>query len=555
MGKDKRSKETKHAARMKEAAVLRDSFVPANIKAINLAAVHDRWILNNRYLNGASPSAMDLVIAQMAKTFIPQVPCTCSSVSSSTGTTTSAMPMHGPQFFSPVPTHHVPPDLTFALRPNAAMERPFFEADLDETTSITEYATTFRSALRLEHEELMRLYEKYSLMHWQLSRFNDKCAVIHYVGIFDARPSLQVSDIVLLRPKKPVMGQSVNEYGRFVPAPYTIEIETRILSIVRGFRNQSDQIIIDWDLTPEQLQALNDPDWARSYTIRFIPSSTMFERSLTALNWLENSSPALRKQMESILFPVSAPEVKPLTREQLRMEISDGDKPLNESQSSFVRMVRARTLDPSFGSIRPPMILTGPAGTGKTKTLICAIVDVLGLLQRNGQVQMNTNRVLICCPSHAASDVLTRRLSGYLKQSEIFRLYDASRHPNTVPDYILPFTCQSPSSEAFSLPSPSIWKGFRAVICTCMDAHILFRANLTNHCIRSKRECFKSYLLPANNTLGVSFEKMTSSEEIFFSHLFIDESAQATELEILCPMSCVVDNHPVGRKVEIALIG
>ena len=282
----------------------------------------------------------------------------------------------------------------------------------------------------------------------------------------------------------------------------------------------------------------------------------MLERSLTALDWLENSSTFQRKELEMILFPVSAPVVKPLTQEQMWLKISDGDgDQLNELQSSFVRMVRARTLDPSFGSTRPPMILTGPAGTGKTRTLICAIVDVLGLLQREEQRKANTNRVLICCPSHAASDVLTRRLSRYLKQSEIFRMYDDSRHSNTVPDYILPFTCQSYSSGTFSLPSPLVWKGFRAVICTCMDAHILFRANLTNHCIRSKRDCFKSFLLPANNSLGISVGEITSSEEIFFTHLFVDEAAQATEPEILCPISCVVDTHPVGRKVEIALIG
>ena len=38
----------------------------------------------------------------------------------------------------------------------------------------------------------------------------------------------------------------------------------------------------------------------------------------------------------------------------------------------------------------------------------------------------NTNRVLLCCPSHAASDVLTRRLAGLLQQAEIFRCVDCA---------------------------------------------------------------------------------------------------------------------------------
>jgi hypothetical protein len=253
MGQGKRQEKAKRNEQwVKGTAVLRDSFVPAKVKAANLAPVDDRWVLRNRYLNGASPSDMNLVIAHLAKTFIPQVPCTCScsptysaSSGNSNSMTTPSRHSHGAQFYSPMPTHTVPPDLTFALREDAstAVERPYFAADLDETTSIAEYASTFRSALRSEHEELMRLYEKYSLMHWQLSRFNDKCAVIHYVGICDARPSLQISDIVLLRPKKPVAGQTMDHFGRLVPAPFTIEIETRILSIVRGYRNQADQII------------------------------------------------------------------------------------------------------------------------------------------------------------------------------------------------------------------------------------------------------------------------------------------------------------------------
>ena len=133
-------KEATGLGKVKGTAVLRDSFVPAKDKAINLAAVQDRWILGSRYLNGASPNDdMDLVIAQLAKNFVPQVPCACIPFSS--GASGSSMPMHGPQNYSPMPTHRVPPDLTFALRSDAAMQRPYnnFEADLDETTSIEEY--------------------------------------------------------------------------------------------------------------------------------------------------------------------------------------------------------------------------------------------------------------------------------------------------------------------------------------------------------------------------------------------------------------------------------
>ena len=118
----------------------------------------------------------------------------------------------------------------------------------------------------------------------------------------------------------------------------------------------------------------------------------------------------------------------------------------------------------------------------KTKTLITAIADCLGLLEGSSTDAKN-NRVLVCCPSHAASDVLTRRLSPLLERKEIFRLYDSSRPSNTVPGSILPFTCQVPGSDRFTIPGFEVWNGFRVIICTCIDAHVLYRAQITNESI------------------------------------------------------------------------
>jgi superfamily I DNA and/or RNA helicase len=53
----------------------------------------------------------------------------------------------------------------------------------------------------------------------------------------------------------------------------------------------------------------------------------------------------------------------------------------------------------------------------------------------------------------------------------------------------------------------------------------------------------------------LNFGQVTVDQNPFFTHLFIDEAAQATEPEILCPISCVINPSPPYRKVEIALIG
>jgi hypothetical protein len=549
--------------KLSAASVLCDKFVPKHLNAINLARVHERWILCNNV--GASSQIgspeviIESAIAAMARDFIPAIP--------------SDLPTYDHRYYLPSPNHVLPPDLSFGIRDSSRAAKLTwlpYHADLDETTSIKEYASTFRSALRLEHEELMRIYEKYSLFQWRLSRHEDgeRMAVIHVAGAADARPSLQVNDIVLLRPVQPLI-QLVpyKKTKKYVPVEYAIEIESRILFIVREKGEVPDKIIISWDLNPQQIVALQDGGFLRKYAIRFIPGSAFMESSLTALDWIENLSTFQQKALQTVLFPVTAPIVKPLSPDQRNLPTegktsfphkSDIEKPLNELQSSFVRMVRARTLDPCFEMTRPPMILTGPAGTGKTKTLIYAVADVLGLLQHGQHNQKNTNRVLVCCPSHAASDVLTRRLSSLLKRSEIFRLYHSSRPASTVPGTILPFTCQLPDTDVFTLPKPSEWTGFRVVICTCMDANILFRARITNHAIRTKQVYFQRFImsvLSGGHPLGITFGQVTVDESPFFTHLFIDEAAQATEPEILCPISCVFDPHIGGRKVEISMIG
>ena len=260
-------------------SILQDNFIPAHLKQIIRANVSERWVLCNNdgvRIDDAlsNPRNMEPVIEKMAENFIPKVSCYCSADGL----------VHGPAYYKPNNSHVVPPDLMFALKEEYAASSnqkkwvPYI-ADLDETTSLAEYSLTFRSALRAEHEELMRLFEKYTQFGVRLlikkrlvGDTAPRVAHIKLQGISDARPSLVVGDVVLLRPMQPLLAVFRNQWGQPTQSQYNIEIESRIVSIVRGKRQEPDTITINWDLSIQQEEALRDHTFLREYAIRFIPS-------------------------------------------------------------------------------------------------------------------------------------------------------------------------------------------------------------------------------------------------------------------------------------------
>ena len=255
-------------------------------------------------------------------------------------------------------------------------------------------------------------------------------------------------------------------------------------------------------------------------------------------------------------------------------------------QARFVQMVTTRTAYPTKERLRPPMILTGPAGTGKTKALLATILQILHQgwqQQKRDQLHNNldgiTPRILICTPSHTASDVITQRLTKLLlvKQQEenginkseietleyqqkqmrnvVFRLYDSTRAVDSVPVQILPYTRQGGDGN-FVLPTTHDLLQFSVIVCTCEDAHLLFLAGFTNSSLRRRRNCLQKDAEQRLRLSGLELRgTIEGANNPHFTHLFIDEAAQATEPESLIPMSVVVDDHPDATKVEIALCG
>lgn len=536
-----------------------------------------------------------------------------------------------------------PGSLELAAATAAARKVPSIGTDMvpgarDKVGTTQHYIAVFRELLQVEYAEIQRLYERdYDSYKVRVGipqsnsteggKVNTGVGQIKIKGIADGRPAVRPGDTVLIRPHSPVADpywiqngtnpaqvKPVNFYyhprtgkvsypqqhpmGSFHQQnfqnghsanPQTlkmhkrIEIRATVLSVSRGNfsrkgEQKADKIQISWVEDP----GLHEQISKQFCTVRFIPACTRHERCLTALNWVRSISPAVARDL---LFPSKTPKLPPppAIDESSADTVEEREyEQLNKNQARFVQMVTTRTAHPTKEQIRPPMVLTGPAGTGKTKTLLSSILQILRVDQNQPTQSRDSKnsgplrpRILICTPSHTACDVITERLVDLLStehikkpytseaiakraqiQKMVFRLYDATRPVESVPVQILPFARQAGEGGRFAMPDPQELLGFSVIICTCHDAHLLFLAGLTNSSLRQRRDAIKTDVERRIRESGLQLcGTIEGSNTPHFTHLFIDEAAQATEPECLIPLSVVVDDHPDAIKAEIALCG
>lgn len=173
---------------------------------------------------------------------------------------------------------------------------------------------------------------------------------------------------------------------------------------------------------------------------------------------------------------------------------------LNEDQIQAVRHVVAERT-----GYTPPFIMYGPFGTGKTETLAQA---AMVLLREKPQ-----SRILICAQSNSAADLyILKHLEPYLKKSHtnqplLLRIVSKERRLTSVLPDVKKFCCFSADGQYFEIPSEQQVRQHRVVVTTVE----------------------MSLQLTCMNLYG------------FFTHIFIDEAAQALECETIMPLTLATD--------------
>ncbi|KAF3048549.1 hypothetical protein E8E11_009493 [Didymella keratinophila] len=209
------------------------------------------------------------------------------------------------------------------------------------------------------------------------------------------------------------------------------------------------------------------------------------------------------------------------------------DHDFNYEQAHAVNSVC--TLD--YGTL--PYLISGPPGTGKTKTLVEIAMQLL-----------NTTAVahmLICAPSEAAADTLALRLKQYLTPKQFLRLNGPTRADNEVSRELLQY-CYI-QDDMFYLPPFRALLAYSVVVMSCRDTAILAEARLTNADLWTMERDLMSALHP---------EDEPPTPSLHWGALLLDEAAQATEVDVLptisviCPPSAYPRDHAQPRMVMAA---
>ncbi|CAH1794927.1 unnamed protein product, partial [Owenia fusiformis] len=178
---------------------------------------------------------------------------------------------------------------------------------------------------------------------------------------------------------------------------------------------------------------------------------------------------------------------------------------LNEDQIKIVEHIVRENK-----TYTPPLIIYGPFGTGKTETIAQATMTLIRA--------MPNARVLICTQSNSAADLyITKHLGQFAKTGtmRLRRVYFTERRVNTVNAEVVDFCNRSPDGASFVVPTKEDIMNQQVVIVTLSSSIMFSRLGL--------KDCF--------------------------THIFIDEAAQALECEAITPLALA------NSKTCVALAG
>ncbi|RMZ91827.1 hypothetical protein DV736_g928, partial [Chaetothyriales sp. CBS 134916] len=382
------------------------------------------------------------------------------------------------------------------------------------------YESYFSSRLHAEVRALDLQLMRYSLFQHSIvvKDRHDLLYQIQVPGLRENSPRVDLGDIILVRPLSALPSavaaqeskrwrQHLQHLGIRHPAFLGIEYRAIVWSVHRASETTLLRIDTHAHLPP-------------TANLRFVVQSQIIESPLRAVQRIHRGL-AVSNLLKSMLFPEKADAVIQTKLSPARFEIDWEDRSLNFEQQKAVAAIIADR----YGSV--PYLISGPPGTGKTRTIVEASLQLLACKKSGVQPHL-----IICAPSDAAADTLAIRLSHHLSQEQMFRLNGWTRTHAEVPDRLILYS-HSTENNTFDLPPFHKLMSYNVVVTTCRDANMLVEARLTNKDLAQ----LAFHSLFAVSPLAA--ESLTSPL-LHWTALLFDEAAQATEPESLIPLSVVL---------------
>lgn len=237
-------------------------------------------------------------------------------------------------------------------------------------------------------------------------------------------------------------------------------------------------------------------------SVEFHFSRSTFRRSHQAINLaISNLGP-------TILFPGRLLSRPPQLESDKLRDITWFNKKLNTGQKAAITNVLK-------GECRPlPYCIFGPPGTGKTITVVELILQILTYLPHS--------RILVATPSNSAANLVTVRLvqhSDALSGSIIRIIAQYLVDSDSIPEIIKPFCATMDiARENTSKPKRMVVDGIQL---NCQTSHIGRHRVTIGTC----------YSLGTLAQMGLP--------KGHFTHVIVDEAGQATEPEIMIPLTFI----------------
>ncbi|XP_037624699.1 RNA helicase Mov10l1 isoform X1 [Sebastes umbrosus] len=333
---------------------------------------------------------------------------------------------------------------------------------------------------------------------------------LEVLGLAEGRPSLNISDRIVL--KKPQSDGMVMEYVSYVAEINDENVSLRVNSeFQRSYLGEPLDVEFSYNrLTMRRCH--NALEQTKQFGEILFPSRATVQAPQWTGTWVEepdqnkttqnNEAPATENgNVSSISIDMKSKATQTKDDRLPSKPIPSAghffNPDLNPPQREAVKSILA-------GDCRPiPYVLFGPPGTGKTITLIEAILQIYHFLP--------SSRMLVCTPSNSAADLICIRLhdSGFLHAASLARVNASCRQEEFIPEVLRLYSRAGEDIRHASF--------HRIVVSTCSSAGMFHNIGLqVGH----------------------------------FTHVFLDEAGQATEPESLIPMSYVSE-----RDGQIVLAG